>query len=741
MAEPSGGASVGSVSVDVDANLAKLDKKFAEGRRKAEDFNKSVNAAINKAGSGGAGAQAQASAADRIAAAQKRIADATKRTQDIQAEGARRARQASQATERANRQTEQSIRRVERAQIQAVKANRDLTASQQAAIGVGRGFVALMGTAAAAALARSVANVIDFTAEIGRTAKELNISTDALQEWRYAGQQMGVTASEVDGALRKFTSVLGKAATGSVNDAKLLQMIGFSMKEIKAGSIDANEGLSRTADFLSKIKDPAQRAAVEMKLFGESGGKLDALLSGGSAAIDRLREAAHRLGGVLGEKEIQEADQTARKLDDVKVVLQANIARTVAQNAASIVGLANAIAQLTGAVLGFLNSNPAAAMALMGGLAGGRVAGLPGAAVGAVGGYLVGDTYDRNRRNSNTDPAYRLEAMRTSRERYRKAKEKFGSGAFVDLARKELQEQIARGESAVAAARATRPAAVPGANGGLTPAQQAALGSLNAPAPARGRKGREDNSWKDRLRDQFRYDQDIARAQLDELREREELAVEVRDKGDLASQQLAIEKQMEIKSIELDVALGDMTAAQGEKLKAMVEGVYLLKQQNQTVREDKEVRDDMLKMEQEVGQLLIEGLEIESSLAQTAKERRAVELRILDAKLELEKRALQAIIDDDRAKQDEKQAAMRRMSYLDKNRGAMEDQVRQSTAGPLEAYRRTLPDTADKLNEQLENVAVKGLGSIEDGLMSIIDGTKSVGAAFRDMASGIVIER
>jgi len=50
------------------------------------------------------------------------------------------------------------------------------------------------------------------------------------------------------------------------------------------------------ADRLAEIEDPTPRAATAMDVFGRSGTKLLAMLSGGAAGIEELQEQARGLG-------------------------------------------------------------------------------------------------------------------------------------------------------------------------------------------------------------------------------------------------------------------------------------------------------------------------------------------------------------------------------------------------------------------------------------------------------------
>jgi hypothetical protein len=56
----------------------------------------------------------------------------------------------------------------------------------------------------------------------------------------------------------------------------------------------------------------------------------------------------------------------------------------------------------------------------------------------------------------------------------------------------------------------------------------------------------------------------------------------------------------------------------------------------------------------------------------------------------------------------------------------------------MEEYLASLPLTAAKWEEALQRVAVNGFQALEDSIMGVVDGTKSLGDAFREMATEIV---
>lgn len=209
------------------------------------------------------------------------------------------------------------------------------------------GFVASLG---AQALVSFTLDVLDMAGGLGEAAQQLGVTTEQLQVYRYAASQAGISQDEMDQGLAKLSKSLGDAALGAAQDTKVFDILGISIKDTNGQVKTAGEVLPEIADALAQIPDPATRAALEMQIFGRAGQKLDPLLAGGREAIDNLTNAARSLGVVLSDEQIQNADRTADKLSELKVVLSANVAGAVANNAAAIYDLANSMVSLAASI-------------------------------------------------------------------------------------------------------------------------------------------------------------------------------------------------------------------------------------------------------------------------------------------------------------------------------------------------------------------------------------------------------
>jgi hypothetical protein len=216
---------------------------------------------------------------------------------------------------------------------------------------VGFGGVSLAAAAAisafsATSLIRFAKEALDYAGSLGEVSQQLGVTAEDLQVYRYAATQVGLSQEEMDQGLGKLTKTLGEAALGAAGPTKLFDALGISIKNADGTIKTAGQTIPEISDALSKIEDPAKRAAIEIAIFGRAGQKLDTLLAGGSKAIDDLRSEAAKLGIVLSNEQIQKADETADKIAKLQFQLKQNIAGTVADNANSILALTNGLASL-----------------------------------------------------------------------------------------------------------------------------------------------------------------------------------------------------------------------------------------------------------------------------------------------------------------------------------------------------------------------------------------------------------
>ena len=141
---------------------------------------------------------------------------------------------------------------------------------------------------------------------VASAAKRTGMSAEAFSALSYAANISDIEVGTLEGSLRKMQKTLGAAATGSKSAEENLTALGLPVKELLA--LSPEQQFMLIADRLSKIENPAMRAAAAMKIFGRGGVTLLPMMEGGAAGISALTDEAARLGLVIGTKDALAAE-------------------------------------------------------------------------------------------------------------------------------------------------------------------------------------------------------------------------------------------------------------------------------------------------------------------------------------------------------------------------------------------------------------------------------------------------
>jgi hypothetical protein len=559
------------------------------------------------------------------------------------------------------------------------------------------GFVSSLSVGLVLAAGRAA---LDYAGQLGEVSQQLGVTTRDLQVLRYAAGQVGVSQEELEKGLSKLTITLGQVAAGAAAPAKALAAIGITVDDLKGK--DTGEAFRIIADGLSKIEDRSQRAAVEVALFGRSGAKLDTLLAGGSAALNELALAAEELGIVLSDKQIQDADKTADKLDALKTVLSARIAGVVSDNADSILSLADALANLiswigkaTKSWTDFLNAFDAQSWQ-----------------VAANNPFLSGD-----KRQSAAAAAARARGRISD------------SGVGWGVAGSSVTTKLSEGGRAREIAKQMG-LKLPSTAGGGEISPFLARGGGGGGRGGRGdadRAAREaERKRLDALRDLNRFDQEIRRAKIDVLRAEEQLSVDYIERAAIAKLIIDAERAAYESQLAYEIAAGDMQAAQAEQL--LLENARVVSLEKQRIDQDMEAQraQESARLDEVTLDIQRDALEAQLQLAETAAEQRDLQLRLLDLSYRQERARLEAVLADEQSSFAAKEEARRRLAGLDATQATDTQGVINRTRGPMEEWSAQFGD----ITEEMENLKVQGIMGAVDALTALTGGFDD----FRDAA-------
>lgn len=535
---------------------------------------------------------------------------------------------------------------------------------------------------------------LDYASSLGEVAQQLGVTTADLQEYRYAATQAGISQEAMDKSLAKLTKTMGEARAGGKAQAETFRELNSLIgKDILASAESAGGAIPLIADALAKVEDPTKRARLETELFGKAGQQLDPLLSGGSRAVNELRDAAHSLGIVLSDRQIQDADKTADKLSELNTVLSANIASQVADNTASIYGFVDSI----GAMIARIPDGIRALRNFWDEMA----------VVEAAG-------------NSLLVPALTDQ----SAEKVREARARISSrnGAAAQSA---VDSKLER--AGLTFNRRKRP---PAKSGDATPTPAASS------ARSRSRGGSGESAADKAERTRLWYEDQITRMKLDELSLQDQIIGSYRTRYAVAIARIEANKADFARDMAEQKGL---TAAQRAELTAANDLVV----QRETELAD---REKFVGMQREAFDLfaaendaLQESARAQVDMARTAGERRAAELRLLDLQKEAERAQIELVLATESTASAAWQNAQRRKDGLDGVYADRAAAVKRDTMGPMARYLDSLPRTAGEIGEAYEEIAVRGIDRMNASLGTAIQKTLGLKGAVGELISEMLL--
>ena len=310
-----------------------------------------------------------------------------------------------------------------------------------------------------------------------------------------------------------------------------------------------------------------------------------------------------------------------------------------------------------------------------------------------------------------------------------------------------------------------RPARPGGRNG---PRAQAARRFHDRGTGAVGEPG-DDDRLNNEIQQAYQAEQqrleNVAReeAQLqDQLRQaRRQLVLSVEEQDALAREDIELERQAYQERLRYRVLQGEITEAEAQRIAVITDEIAVARQAQVSLeqrRRHEEQLEIIARRALERAQADIanqqELAQLEGQLATTARERREVELRLLDLayqREEIEQRgivaAAQAVIASETATQRERDEARARQAIAEsrlatssQRRAGEEELIRRGNRSPMEEFLRSVHLTSAEIDEQFESIAASGLGALNDGLVEAIMGTRSLGEAFSTVANQIIAD-
>ncbi len=162
---------------------------------------------------------------------------------------------------------------------------------------------ALIGTAGIAGMGLLVKSSLDATDSLGKTARKIGVTTEALAKMRYAASLTGVETSTMDMALQRFTRRAAEAAMGTGEAKDALKELNLDAKALI--NMPLEQQMQELAGAFETVKTDADKVRLAMKLFDSEGVALVNTLGLGKKGLIEMAAEADRLGVALSATAVE----------------------------------------------------------------------------------------------------------------------------------------------------------------------------------------------------------------------------------------------------------------------------------------------------------------------------------------------------------------------------------------------------------------------------------------------------
>jgi hypothetical protein len=215
------------------------------------------------------------------------------------------------------------------------KAGESMLSLGSIAKGVGGAIAASFTVGAITSL---VTDVINLGGEVSDLASRTGISTDAIQELKYAADQTGSSIDTVVGSIEKMGIKLTEASDDTLRSVRDL---GLSIDDLRG--MRPEDAYTAIADAVAGIENPMRQVEVATELMGRAAAQnLPAIKAG----LSDLRQEARDLGQVMSKDAIEGLDTLGDTWGKIVGAVKAGVGEIIADLARATDGIRKMQAEL-----------------------------------------------------------------------------------------------------------------------------------------------------------------------------------------------------------------------------------------------------------------------------------------------------------------------------------------------------------------------------------------------------------
>jgi hypothetical protein len=180
----------------------------------------------------------------------------------------------------------------------------------------------LLGLAGGIGATAIVKSVVDAGDQIGKMSKRLGLSYQDYQMYASMANRSGTSIEAIGNGIKKLKQNISQGTEKN----NVFKEIGLSLDDLKGK--DTNEQLELITKSLQGIKDPTERSAKAMKIFGQVGFELGPLID----SYQTLRDEVKATSETMSDKSVEDAMQIKKSLDDISKSLKVALVESGALN-------------------------------------------------------------------------------------------------------------------------------------------------------------------------------------------------------------------------------------------------------------------------------------------------------------------------------------------------------------------------------------------------------------------------
>lgn len=170
-------------------------------------------------------------------------------------------------------------------------------------------------------LAVAVRSYVSQGAKLVDMSERTGMSVEALSELGYAAEQTGTSLEAIETGVKRMQRSLYDARAGSKTAVDALSALGLKAEDLQGQLPDAQ--FEAVTSALARIKDPSQKAALSLVLFGRAGTQLLPMLDSASGGLEALRQRAREMGFTISGPGAKAAKALGDAFTDVGRTLKA----------------------------------------------------------------------------------------------------------------------------------------------------------------------------------------------------------------------------------------------------------------------------------------------------------------------------------------------------------------------------------------------------------------------------------